>query len=99
MKTAPDKSPLYDETIQELGFFTSRTEVSLRLGGRYFVGQALPLLANRGAILGVGRDCYGASVTRKSRQPKCWKQLCSASLDNFSCYQLFVCTAQHIAVT
>lgn len=99
MKTEPDKSPLYDESIQELGFFTPRAEVSPRLGSRYSVGQALSLLVNRGTILGVGRGFYGAPVARKTRQPKCWKRLCSVSLDNFSCYQLFVRTAQHSAVT
>lgn len=31
MKTEPDKNPLYDESIQDLGLFTPRTEVSLRL--------------------------------------------------------------------
>ena len=99
MKTEPDKSPLYDESIQELGFFTPRAEVSPCLGSRYSVGQALSLLVNRGTILGVGRDFYGAPVARKTRQPKCWKRFCSVSLDNFSCYQLFVRTAQHSAVT
>lgn len=99
MKTEPDKSPLHDEPIRELGIYPPLVEVFLRLGGRCSVGQALSRLVNKDTLLRIGCYCHVAPVTKTTRLPTRWQRLCSVSLDNFSCYQLFVRTAQHSAVT